>query len=77
MAYSKSAYAKQLGISNSELEKRTRDAGFKHTEEYYNSKQGGSSSSGAPNLTGQIKDFTNNKLNVFRQFIKINYSLPL
>jgi hypothetical protein len=40
--YSKSAYAKSLGISTGELESKARDAGFKTTEEYYNS-QGGSS----------------------------------
>ena len=41
MAYSKSSYAKSLGISNSELEKRAKSAGFSTTEEYANSKGGG------------------------------------
>jgi hypothetical protein len=35
MAYSKSSFAKQLGISSKELEKRARDAGYGTTEEYY------------------------------------------
>jgi len=36
MSYSKSSYAKSLGISNSELEKRAKNAGFSTTEEYAN-----------------------------------------
>jgi predicted transcriptional regulator len=42
MAYSKSAFAKQLGISTKELESRAKKAGFSNTEGYYNS-VGGSS----------------------------------
>jgi len=35
MGYSKSAWAKQLGISRKELEDRTKAAGFEHTEDFY------------------------------------------
>jgi hypothetical protein len=36
MGYSKSAFAKELGISKKELENRAKNAGFSTTEDYYN-----------------------------------------
>jgi len=49
MAYSKSAFAKQLGISNSELEKRARNAGYSNTEGYYKSGSWNKASSSSSN----------------------------
>lgn len=40
MAYSKSGFASQLGISGDELKRRARDAGFGTTEEFYNATGG-------------------------------------
>lgn len=40
MAYSKSAWAKALGISTRELENKARAAGYSTTEEYYNATGG-------------------------------------
>ena len=53
MAYSKSAFAKQLGISGDELAKRAKAAGFGTTEEYYNS-LGGSSYSLVKEISKQV-----------------------
>lgn len=44
MAYSKSAYADELGISKKELENRAKSAGYSTTEEYYNANKGGGGS---------------------------------
>lgn len=54
MAYSKSDYAKSLGISNADLESRARSAGFNTTEEYYNSQGGMGGSAGIPSVTNYV-----------------------
>ena len=56
--YSKSAYAKSLGISGSELESRARSAGYDTTEAYYNSQGGGGSGGGGMINYGNIPSVT-------------------
>ena len=51
-SYSKGDYAKSLGISRGELEKRAKGAGYDTTEAYYNAGGGGSSSGGSSASSG-------------------------
>jgi len=69
--YSKSAWAKQLGISKEELERRAREAGYSTTEAFYNATNGTGSIPKSPEEYAQaIIDAQQEQINRETSFIK-------